>query len=90
MSDEAEKQQRREDCRREVLRYLANRSVLAFSAATVRNALHREFNFTVEEVTAALKFLHGLKFIAIESHEMGATLFHRITSEGILHNERTP
>lgn len=73
-----------------MLRYLAGRSVLSFSAATVRNALHREFDFTIEEITAALKYQHGHNRITIEPHEDGATLYHRITSEGILHNERSP
>ena len=83
-------QERREECRREVLRYCANRSVLAFRAETIRNALHREFNFTLEEIISALEFEHGAARLNVEPHSQGATKFYRVTSEGILFNERNP
>lgn len=88
MSDEA--QERRELCRREVLRYCADRSVLAFRAETIRNALHREFNFTIDEIKAALQFEHGAGRLQVEPHAQGATKFYRVTSDGILFHERTP
>lgn len=88
MSDEA--QERRELCRREVLRYCAVRSVLAFKPETVRNALRREFNFTIEEITAALEFERGAGRLQVEKHEQGATKFYRVTTDGILFHENTP
>lgn len=83
-------QERKEECRREVLRYLAHRSVLAFRAETIRNALHREFNFTIEEITAALEFERGADRVSVEPHSQGATKYYRVTAEGILFDERNP
>lgn len=83
-------QERREECRREVLRYCASRSVLAFKAETIRNALHREFNFTIEEIGAALEFERGAERLLVEPHAQGATKYYRVTSDGILFHERSP
>ena len=86
----AEEQERKEECRREVLRYCANRSVLAFRAETIRNSLHREFHFTLEEINAALEFERGAGRLQVEPHAQGATQFYRVTSEGVLFHERNP
>ncbi len=83
-------QERRELCRRETLRFLANRSVLAYRAETIRTALAREFDFKIEEITAALTFLLGQKHIEREPDPQGATPYYKVTSEGILFNERNP
>ena len=40
-----------------VREHLANRSVLAFRAETIRTALAKEFDFKLEEINAALAFL---------------------------------
>lgn len=90
MSSEAQEQERREQCRREVLRYCAIRSVLAFKAETIRNMLRREFNFTIEEITAALEFENGAGRLQIEKHGQGVTKFYRVTSTGILFHEDQP
>lgn len=90
MSTDDEKQERREECRREVLRYLADRSVLAFRAETIRNSLHREHKFSIEEIISALEFERGAGRVSIEPHRQGATNFYRITSEGTLFHERNP
>ena len=86
----ADNQERREECRREVLRFLADRSVLAFRAETIRNALHREYKFKLDEIESALEFERGAGRVAVEPHAQGATRFYRITSEGILFHERNP
>lgn len=86
----ADIQERKEECRREVLRYLADRSVIASRAEAIRNSLKREFAFKLEEITAALEFELGAGRLAVEPHSQGATKFYRVTSDGILFHERNP
>lgn len=81
-------QERKEECRRRVREYLANRSVLAFRAETIRTALAREFNFGLDEIKAALAFLASAKQAEIERDSLGATPFYTATAEGILAHER--
>jgi hypothetical protein len=83
-------QHRKEECRGEVRGYLANRSVLAYRAETIQKALRREFDFTLEEINAALTFLRGQGHVSAEPDPDGATPYFKVTSEGILFYERNP
>ena len=81
-------QERREECRREVRRYLAERPSLAFRAETIRRNLAREFVFTAEEVRDALAFFVSAKQVEIEPDGLGATDYFKITAAGTLAHER--
>lgn len=83
-------QERKEECRRSVRAYLANRSVLAYRAETIRSALAREHDFSIEEIKAALVYLESDKHVAVTPDPDGATPYYRITSEGMRFNERNP
>jgi ATP-dependent DNA ligase len=81
-------QERREECRREVLRFLVNRNAVASRADTIRNALAREFNFTMAEINAALAFHDSAGHVVVEPDPHGATKFYRATADGVLFHER--
>jgi hypothetical protein len=85
-----EQQERKEECRREALRFLANRSVLAFRAETVLLKLNKEHDFTIEEVKAALEFERGAGRISLLPNKQGADRFYKVTTEGMLFHENTP
>ena len=84
----SKEQERREDCRREVRRYLADRPSLAFRAETIRRNLDLEFDFTLDEVVNALAFLMSAKQADVEPEGMGATEYFKITAAGTLAHER--
>lgn len=81
-------QEAREDCRREVLNYLANRPAVALSRDSIRRGLKNEGDFEDSEILHACSFLVSLDFIKSEPASMGATLYYQITAEGTLHHER--
>ena len=81
-------QERREECRREVRRYLWERSAVALRPAAIRRGLDREYGFTEREITDALAFLASDKQAAIEPDDLGATEYFKITAEGIRRHER--
>jgi len=83
-------QERRENARRAVRAYLAERSALAFHPRTILNRVNEGHanDFTEEEINAALAFLVG-DGQAEKSHEkLGATLYFKITSKGVIEHER--
>lgn len=83
--------QRNEECRNEVLTYLAQRQGIAQSAATIHRRVNRENNFTIAEVEAALGFLRGFNppLVRAQHDELGSSQFWQVTSEGVLHYERS-
>ncbi len=83
-----ENQQRREDCRREVRRYLAERPMLSMRAQAIEHMLERDFGFTLDEVRAALVFLVSAKQVEVEPDQLGATDYFKITAAGTLAHER--
>jgi Fe2+ or Zn2+ uptake regulation protein len=85
---EKEKQRRREECRREVLAYLANRSVVALSADAIHTGLKRKFKFSIEEVEAAIAFQKTQGFISETPDPHGATPYYKATAAGVLAHER--
>ena len=90
MSSQEKQQRRREQCRREVLAYLANRSVATLSADAIFEALKRKFRFTIEEVKAGLEFHRSAGRILAQPDPFGATLYYKVTADGILFHERNP
>lgn len=83
-----ELQLRREDCRRAVRTYLYARQAVAQSAPTVTRGLGIEHDFSLAEVTAALRFLVDLNQLKIPANPMGAIEHFQINAAGILAEER--
>ena len=86
-------QERREECRRDVLRFLAERQAVAHHPKTIRRRLNdgHEHDYLDVEIEAALAFLTGAtpplaKGIA---DTLGATKYYQATSEGVLAHERS-
>lgn len=88
MSDE--KQERKEECRREVRGYLAARPALAFRARSIRERLERENHFSQQEVDDALANLLSGGHVIKQPDPDGATPYFQITREGTLFHERNP
>jgi hypothetical protein len=90
------KQRLKEDCRRAVRDFLVNRSVLAFSAHAIADALKKGrsgnrrsgSDFSVEEVKAALQFEVGAGRVSETHDPQGATPYYKATAEGVLFHER--
>jgi hypothetical protein len=83
-----EEQEKREECRRDVRAFLANRSVLAFRAGTIWSKLSKENDFTLDDVKAALAFLVSAGQASVEPESLGATPYYKITADGMLSHER--
>lgn len=83
-------QERREECRRSVRRYLAERPGLSFHPRIIQRRICEGYfaDFTVEDVQAALAFLVSDQQVAPEHDGLGATQYYKATSKGILHHER--
>ena len=81
-------QERREECRREVRRYLAERPSLAFTASTIARHLKKEFEFEIKEIVDALVFFVSARQAEIIPCDVGATEYFQITAAGTLAHER--
>lgn len=82
-------QKRKEDCRREVRGWLAERQALAHPAERIARGINREGNdFDLKEINDAVVFLVGRKHVEVEPDGDGSTLYYKITSEGVLFHER--
>lgn len=80
---------RKETARHAVLRYLSEREGLALSLAAISAGVnHDGHDFDTAEIKAAIDFLEGLEFIDSTTDSLGTTKRHKITSAGILHQER--
>lgn len=87
----SEEQRRREECRIEVLRYLALRTPLAFDAPTIRRKLRMDGGeWTDAEVEVAAQFLVGYApaLVEIVPEALGATKRYKVTTAGIIEYER--
>lgn len=85
----SEAQERREDCRRGVRTFLAERQAVTHRLSAIRRGVNREGNdFTEREITDALVFLAGEKHVEITPDPDGATLYYQATSAGVLAHER--
>ena len=87
----AEEQERKEECRDLVRSHLAARQVLACHPQDIRRRLNagREHDFTLEEVASACVFLVGLGHAEKVTAELGATIYYKATSAGVLAAERS-
>jgi hypothetical protein len=82
----------REFLRKIVLKFLAERFRLAFDQAQIVALIKRrgmvDFDFDLEDIQKALAVVEGLGLIEQVKEEMGATVYYKITSKGIIENER--
>lgn len=83
-----EQQQRREDCRREVLAYLATRAAVALGVPSVKRGLSAEWDFTEYEVLHAAQFLMSDGLIVEHVEKLGSSRYYQITANGIRAHER--
>jgi hypothetical protein len=85
-------QERREDCRRHVLRFLAERPAGAHHAKTVRQKLNagHEADYELEEIVSALAFLTSTEPARVKEipAPMGSTKYFQATAAGVLAHER--
>ena len=81
---------RKEDIRRAVRAYLYDRIGTALSTASIARGLKREWDLSEVEVRHALHFFKDSSNPQIDASEdaCGATLYYRITSEGVKAHER--
>jgi hypothetical protein len=91
-NNEQKAQLRREECRRDVMGFLAARQVLAFHPNTICRTLNEghERDYAVAEIEAAVAFLGSLEPIAVKVvHDaLGATQYFQATAAGVLLHER--
>lgn len=85
-------QSEREILRQRVVGYLSTRSQFSFEATAIKRHLDTRgiLDFTVSDadVKDALVFVEGLGYVKQQASEMGATVYWRSTSQGILASER--
>lgn len=86
-------QERREECRKDVLGFIAERQAVAHHAKTIRQRLNagHEHDYTDAEIEAALAFLMGVRpdpFAKEVPDPMGATHYYQATSAGVIAHER--
>lgn len=85
-------QRETEECRREVLCYLAERQALAFPVEAVQRKLRIDGSiFALEQVEAALTFLagyHPAPLVEVKQEQLGSTKYYQATSAGVLFHER--
>lgn len=85
-------QERREECRREVRRFLAERAAVAHHPATIRRGLNagHQADWTEEEIELAAIFLSNLAPAQLRAvrDTVGATVYWQATSAGVLAHER--
>jgi hypothetical protein len=78
----------KEDFRRAVRRYFAERPSLAFNETMVHAKVAREIPCTVPEVLAACEFLKDLGHLTEVKNTMGSLRYFKIHAEGTLAHER--
>lgn len=90
IDQDAIQQQRREECRRAARQYLSERPGLAFHPDVIRRRVNAEHqaDFSEEELQAALSFLEGDEQATQARDAVGATVYFKATSKGILEHER--
>ena len=91
MSHPTDSQARREECRREVRRYLAERLALKFPLAAIQRKLRIDGeDFSTEEIVNALAYLGCLHdpHIRETNDPDGSTKYYQATAAGVLAHER--
>lgn len=80
---------RREEARRECLRFLASRNLLAHSPRAIRNGVNREgFDFSEAEILGALQGLASGGYAMARTSVLGSSQTYQATLEGQLLHER--
>lgn len=91
-SNPQDEQRRREECRREVLGYLAERQALAFPAAAIQRKLRIDGNdFALPEIELAVEFLIGFTpdpLVRVIHDPLGGTKNYKVTTAGVIFHER--
>jgi hypothetical protein len=78
----------KEELRRLSLRWMAERSALAFNARSVHAGVSREFPCTHTETEETLEFLKSSKLLDDVPNSMGGTRYYKINAAGQLAHER--
>jgi LmbE family N-acetylglucosaminyl deacetylase len=81
-------QQRREEARKAVRAYLAQRTGVAMGIPAITRGLKYEGDYDEEEVSAALQNLKVRNHVVETPDGDGATLYYQIAAEGITAYER--
>lgn len=82
-------QSRKEDCRREALRFLATRHLLAHSPDAIRRGVNREgFDFQKDEILSSIEILCGLGLAISKVETLGSSRYYQATAQGVLEHER--
>jgi hypothetical protein len=79
--------EQKEELRRLCLRWLADRSALAFNARSVHEGTKRDISATLPETEEALFFLQSSGLIVNVPNEMGGTKYYQVNAAGILRRE---
>ena len=77
----------KEELRRLVLRWMAERSALAFNGRSVHAGTARDFSATCAEVEEALLFLLSSGMLDNIPNGMGGTKYYKVNAKGILSYE---
>lgn len=80
--------EQKEELRRGLRGWLADRCALAFNASSIHRGISREVRCTVPEVEESLFLLRGLRQVTATPSQLGSTLYYQITAEGTLAHER--
>lgn len=85
----SENSERREEARREVLRFLAERNLLAHSPQAIRSGVNREgFNFAKDEILGAIQSLESGSYLSERVDPLGSSKTYQVTLSGTLLHER--
>jgi hypothetical protein len=87
----SKEQIRREDLRKAVRAYLCDRIGTALRCSSIHHGLSKEWEATETEVREALHFLISTQPRQVEAlpDSDGATIYYRITADGMLVHERS-
>ncbi len=76
--------EQKEQLRRLVLRFMAERAALSYNSASVQRGVSREMACTVPEITDALELLLDLGLLKRIENRLGAARYYQITAAGTL------
>ena len=79
--------EKKEELRRLCLRWMSERSALAFNARSVHAGTARDFSATCAEVEEALQFLLSSGMLDNIPNGMGGTRYYKVNAKGILSYE---
>lgn len=80
--------EQKEELRRLSLRWMVDRSALAYNVTSIHAGISREMPATRDEVSEALELLVGLQLLAYVPNKLGGARYYKASAEGILAQER--